>query len=142
MKRRVFNATCAQCCTVGVMLFTLVGCGGPAAAPTSTVSGKVSMGETPVEGSVVFQSPSTGKVFNGSLNGSGQYKIEEVEVGDYKVYLTPPQITQAPEGPEDAEKAAQMTTTIPDKYRSLESTDLTATVSEGEGNTVDFTLEP
>lgn len=115
----------------------LVGCG-ESPTPTASVSGTVTLDNNPVAGVATLQSGESGKVFTGILDSSGKFTIEAVDVGNYKVYLSPPQITTPPEGPEDARNQPQ--SEIPDGYLSMESTDLKAVVEEGKENTYTFAL--
>lgn len=111
--------------------------------PKAPVNGTVTLNEKPVAGTITFQSPETGKVFTGELDAAGKFQIEDVEVGDYKVYVTPPEITEAPEGPQDIAKLkANQKSSIPAGYQNLTTTDLTATVEAGKENPYQFDLKP
>lgn len=121
------------------LLALSTGCG-TKSTETVTIEGKVTLQKKPVSGSITFQSPETGAAFTGKLDSESRYKIEEVVLGEYKVYITPPQLDTPPEGPGDAKKT-KIKSSIPKGYQGIESTDLTATV-EAEKTSFDFILKP
>ena len=124
--------------TLLLIVFT-VGCsgGGPPVAP---VEGTVKLKDAPVNGVITFQSEKTGKIFVGVIDEGGSFKIDEAEIGDYKVLVTPPEITEPPEGPQDMKLFSQRPI-IPQIYGNLASTDLVATVEADKVNSYTFTLK-
>lgn len=143
MNRKILFSSNAGILATVFLLFSMVGCGGDEISkPTATVEGKVLLNDQPVEGTVVFQSPDTGGIFSSELDASGQFNIEQVEVGSYTVYVTPPQLTTPPEGPEDAKKSEELKSDIPAGYENIETSDLRANVEEGKTNSFTFELKP
>jgi len=122
---------------------TFIGCGGSGepVVEVITINGTVTYEGAPVtEGSVQFEDTSTGISSSAELGAEGAFSIETA-TGDYKVTVTPPmvEIDQGPDSP-PAEGYKEVDN-IPEKYRQLNSTDLTAKVTE-DGQTIDFDLKP
>ena len=115
-----------------------MGCG-PDGPPRGTVSGVVTYKDKPVtEGQVVFSAPERGQGAMANLDSTGKYSIPEgIEVGEYKVMVTPPPSNVAAGGPKPALKVY---TNLPEQYRNEATTDLKANVVEGE-NTFNFDLK-
>jgi hypothetical protein len=109
----------------------LPGCrGGP---PLGRVTGKVTFEGKPVgEGRVTFQNSGTGAGGEALLTPEGTFTLPNpLPVGDYQVTVMPLVVRQKadPRGPVvGVEKPAP---DIPEKYRSLGSTPLKATLVEG-----------
>ncbi len=122
-------------------LFCLVlGCGGPAKKPTENVTGRVTFEGKPVtEGEVHFYADD-GAAASVKLDSSGNFTIEQLPIGKYKVSVTPPQITEVPA--EDPSKMAppKKYENIPDGYQSEVTTDLVAEVKEGKENKFTFDM--
>jgi hypothetical protein len=106
--------------------------------PTGTVSGTVTFEGQPVdEGVVAFTNLKTGAGANAKLEAGGKFSLEKpLDVGTYRVVITPPTIDDLPGGAGDPSKMPKPKTypNIPRGYRSQESTDLEVTVKEGENN--------
>jgi hypothetical protein len=115
-----------------------MGCG-PDGPPRGTVSGVVTYKDKPVtEGQVVFSAPERGQGAMANLDSTGKYSIPEgIEVGEYKVMVTPPPSNVAAGGPKPPLKVY---TNLPEQYRNEATTDLKANVVEGE-NTFNFDLK-
>jgi hypothetical protein len=107
-------------------------------APTGQVAGTVTFeGKAVPQGRVTFQHPDTGYSDEALLNKDGTFAIQApMPVGDYKVYIIPLVVREQVDrrGPEVGveQKAAD----IPEKYRTIGGTDLTATVKEGKNDIV------
>lgn len=121
------------------------GCGGSTTytydGPTGQVSGKVTYKGQPVtEGQIIFQTIHGGAV--GQLGEGGAYSLSfkgqpAIPVGQHKVSIKPPK------GPPVVGEDAPVTVKhpmIPDQYQLTSTSDLTASVKEGE-NTLDFDME-
>ena len=152
-----------------VMLVVVAGCG-PSEEPTYPVTGKVTFADgNPVEGAAVSFVPDSGtKPAVGVTDAEGQYSLTTTSKGDgaragsYKVTIAkyegapeesvgegatladPMDITN--EYPEDydemraGQNVAASKNTLPTRYADPNTSQLTATVVEGE-NTFDFTVE-
>lgn len=132
-------------CFLLLLSIGIVGCGGGVdELPTANVEGTVLLGDRPVtEGKVTFFNPERGVPFAAPLDSSGHFKFEEpIEVGDYTVFITPPQSEKPPSGPEDMEAQAQAQPSIPAGYTEQTQSDLKAEVKEGQENKFDFKLNP
>lgn len=118
-----------------------VGCNGePPKKPDERVTGKVTNQGKPVtEGQVTFLGED-GESATVSLDSTGAFTIEVIAIGKYSVSITPPEMTEAPS--EDPGKMSTPKSTIPDKYQSEMTTDLTADVVEGGENDFTFDLKP
>ena len=112
-----------------------LGCGS-VEPPTGSLSGNVTYNGQPVTAGVVtLVNDQAGMGASGELDASGRYRIESVRTGQYKVA-----IHRQPPPPESGpEVFRSWKLNIPEKYQDLESSGLSATVSEGK-NTADFSL--
>ena len=122
------------------LLLSLAAAGcGPQGNPRGTVSGVVTYKDKPVtEGQVIFSAPERGQGASANLDATGTYSIPEgVEVGEYKVLVTPPPSNVAAGGPKTAPKVY---INLPEQYRNEATSDLEANVVEGE-NTFNFDLK-
>lgn len=135
MKRIGMNA---QWSVLLSILTSLVWCAGcrPEAPPTGSLSGKVTLNGQPLTmGTLTFVDDRTGTGASAELDASGSYDIKTIRTGHYRVaiYSPPPK----PESP--SQDVGAMKLNIPDKYRSPETSGLTATVKEGK-NSADFSF--
>lgn len=123
-----------------VLSLILVGCGGSAERPVMlSVTGKVTFeGAVVGEGKVAFLDPTTGLGGEGAIGSDGSYRLE-APTGTYQVSITPPmQVVDAgPNSPPSEEY--KKVDNFPDRYRSPDSSGLTATVS-AEKLTHDFNM--
>jgi hypothetical protein len=107
------------------------------------VTGKVTYKGQPVnEGQITFMSAMV--TATGDLGEDGSYTLSYmgrsgIPVGGYKAYITPPRPTTTA-GDEAAVPATVEHPMIPAKYQAAATTDLTATVKEGE-NTFPFDMQ-
>jgi hypothetical protein len=120
----------------------LSGCGGDG-TPVGEVSGKVTFQSNPVgEGRVTFQNTTkTGAADEALLNSNGTYALTKpLPVGEYKVMVTPLIVRQQVDGKGPVVGEEKPAPNIPQKYRTIGSTDLKATVKEGK-NDLDFDMK-
>jgi hypothetical protein len=125
-RRRIF------CCVwLGVLAVVLSGCG---SRFDSTVSGKVTLGTTPLtKGNVSFHPVSQGPVAIGTIAGDGSYSVSTgaeggLPAGEYKVTVV---ATDPP--PADEPEAAGLLLT-PAEYGDVKRTPLSFTVKPGKNN--------
>ncbi len=121
----------------------LVGCGsGVEPKVMGTVSGKVTLGDKALTiGRVAFVSSTVGASSFGDLKEGGTYTLGgPIPVGEYRVFITPPDLGDTPAGLESEQPQDELKD-VPEKYLDEATTDLKATVKEGE-NTCDFDLKP
>jgi hypothetical protein len=120
-----------------VCLGELVGCGGDGGEVSGSISGTVTCDGGPLTvGSVLFVNRDYGIGVEGPLDASGNFHIPAIRTGEYQVAIQPPPLP-SPEAMEKGEKAAP--SPVAPKYRSPETSGLTAQVKEGD-NTIDFRL--
>lgn len=123
---------------VACLLFP-AGCGGGMTSAKGKVSGKVMVnGEPLILGSVNLFSSETGVAASVPLTPDGTYAMTEgIDVGKYQVTITPPSFGGDGVG---SSSSFAKTSKIPEKYRSLPSSDLQVEVKKGE-NSFDFDLK-
>jgi hypothetical protein len=112
-----------------VVMACLPGCGPPA----GQVSGKVTFeGKSVTEGRITFQSLA-GPADEAVLESNGTYSIEKpLPVGEYKVTITPLVVRQQVDGKGPIVGVEKPAPDIPQKYRTIGTTDLRATVKDGK----------
>jgi hypothetical protein len=122
-------------------LLGLSGCGG-SGVPVGEVSGKVTFQSKPVgEGRVTFQNAQTGVADEARLNSDGTYALARpLPVGDYKVMVMPLIVRRQVDGKGPVVGDEKPAPNIPQKYRTIGSTTLKATVKEGK-NDLDFDMK-
>lgn len=127
---------------LAVVLTTALGCGGAdERPPLQSVEGQVLFNDQPVtEGTVTFEDAQTGAASTAELNAEGRYELN-VPDGTYQVTVAPPVVEVSSDPNSPPEQKFKDGANIPNKYRSAQSTDLSATVSE-ETTTHDFKLAP
>lgn len=114
------------------------GCGakGPA---VGSVEGQITFDKKPVtEGSVVFSNAQQGLAYVAPLNGEGQYRLANVNLAEYKVSVSPPEV-RVPDETSAGNVGLIVTpqgsipnpANIPSDFRATQSTPLKATVVEG-----------
>jgi hypothetical protein len=124
---------------LGIFL-CLTGCGsGPAAGE---VSGKVTFhGKAVAEGRVTFTNPQTGISDEALLDKDGTYVIKTaLPLGEYKVTVSPLIVRQQDDGKGPVVGMEKPAPDIPQKYRTIGSTTLKATVKEGK-NELNFDMK-
>lgn len=137
-------------CVLGLM--TTVGCGGGSdRPPLYPVEGIVTYNNDPVGNASVVFMPKEGLVAIGRTDETGKYKLltqgaEGAMAGDFDVVVNASeQLKEATaeevEGMSDRERAQLNRSLIPARYSKRETSQLTATVKEGEGNTFNFDLK-
>ncbi len=132
-------------------LTALVGCGGGETGESlgATVTGKVTLDGTPVEGATVTFRPTGGdqKGAFGRTDAEGNYTLSTsaatvgVAPGNYQVTVTKMEVAQSTgpqEGDPDYTGAPAPTpppkSLLPEKYSKANTSGLEATVTEGENN--------
>ena len=128
-------------CGLMLSLVMLAGCGdsGP---PRITGSVKITVmyDNKPVtEGEVSMVVPNSGKGASGTLGADGTVTIDEVEVGDYVVSVTPP--SPPDPDPENPAPPAKAYDNLPEKFRSETTSTLKASVKADVENTFTFELK-
>ncbi len=145
----------AAAITLGLVV--VAGCGTNApkreGPPTYPVSGTVTQAGTSVtDATVRFESADGSKGATGRTDAQGEYTLSTFAAGDgalagdYRVTIVKMEGDGAQAVSEDdpnytgAEEEVEMKNVLPEKYSNAETSDLTATVTEGT-NTLDFPLE-
>jgi len=128
-------------------LIFLTGCPGKGKGPKNSVSGKVTLGNQTVAGSVVFVY-ADGKEVGSPINAQGVYTIPDPPPGQVKVLVKPvgggagPALKPPPGGPEMPKlPGAGEGATPPAKYAAARTSDLTYEVKSGN-HTFDIPLKP
>jgi hypothetical protein len=121
---------------------SLTGCNSVKKVPVGEVSGKVTFEGKPVgQGIVTFMNPEVGAGDEAHLNPDGTYVVKTpMPVGEYKVFILPPIVYKKVDirGPEVGVEV--QTKEIPQRYRTIGTTELKATVKEGK-NQLDFDMK-
>ena len=131
------------CWSALLTICLLAGCGsGVEAKKTGTVSGKITVEGKPLtHGRVAFVSSTVGASSFGDLKEGGTYTLDgPIPVGEYRVFITPPDLGDTPAGLEPEQPQDELKD-VPEKYLDEETTDLKTPVTEGE-NTCNFDLKP
>lgn len=112
------------------LLAGVVGCGeGTVRKVEGTITGSVTFNGQPVtEGDVNFIAKETGVAAKAPLDSSGKYTLPAIEIGTYKVFVTPPPLAPPQEGVKVQIKTYN---NIPDKYRDETQTPESIDVVEG-----------
>jgi hypothetical protein len=119
----------------------LFGCRGKE-PPSGEVSGKVTFEGKPVtEGMIFFQNPETGASAEAQLTRDGTYTLgTPLPTGEYRVYLMPLIERRQVDGKGPVVGEPKAAPDIPEKYRTIGSTELRATVNEGK-NDLNFNMK-
>lgn len=140
-----------RACSLAALLAAALGCSGGksgpgSVGPTTTVTGKVTVGGKPLTGGMIaFHSAGDmSKNSSGAIKGDGTYEVTGVPPGECKVAIDNSSLKNAPTvaGGADVPGMAGATKYMPidAKYAKPESSGLTATV-KGEKDTADFDLK-
>ncbi|HWL08674.1 MAG TPA: hypothetical protein VNQ76_09725 [Planctomicrobium sp.] len=131
--------------TVCALLTFLTGCGTKVESPQVTpVSGQVRYrGELLTSGSITFIPPneSSNRPAIATIDKNGQFKLSSFKAGDgvapgeYRVV-----ISSLLSGPDIDNPGVPEVSAIPKKYSSIETTNLTATIPDGEKK-MEFTFD-
>ncbi|MCA9115024.1 MAG: hypothetical protein KDA79_08055 [Planctomycetaceae bacterium] len=115
------------------------GCGGADQQPESQVAGTVTFDGSPVKAGLInFEASAAGHAAQAKIE-DGSFKVEApIPPGSYKVSVTPP--ASGPPVPGESSPLPEAAD-IPEKYRTLESSDLKAEIREGDNN-LEFKLTP
>ncbi|WP_148080512.1 peptidase associated/transthyretin-like domain-containing protein [Roseimaritima ulvae] len=123
--------------TILLPLAMLTGCS--PSIPEATLSGNVTLNGKPYSDSAVMLIDlNSGQAGGTDIQPDGSFAIADpLPLGTYNVYLAPKALSEA-----EAASAAPITidTSVPDKYWSEHSTDITVTIEEGE-NTATIELK-
>ncbi|RCS47762.1 carboxypeptidase regulatory-like domain-containing protein [Bremerella cremea] len=116
-----------------VLLLAVAGCSQE--DPMGKVKGKVTFNDKPFtdEASVIFFNSQTGQATSANVDSAGAFQLEPIPLGSYKVFLAP----VIEEGYVDP-KPMKRNNSIPQKYWSEGTTDITYEVVDGEQ---DMTVE-
>ncbi|MBI3465007.1 MAG: carboxypeptidase regulatory-like domain-containing protein [Planctomycetes bacterium] len=119
------------CCALGLWL----GCS--PGETTYEIGGTVKFAGQPVsEGTVTFEETATRNTVQAQLGADGRYSLR-VPPGTYRVMVEPPLVAET--GVSDAGMTYKKVDNIPNKFRSSQSTTLTAKVDSAA--TLDFELK-
>lgn len=132
---------------LSVSLGVLTGCGGgdKSGDAGNAVTGKVTLNDKPVGGTVVFLY-ADGKEVAGPIGPTGEYVIANPPAGSVKVYIrgsgavAPPPTKGGPEMPKDGPAAGGGGVAPPPKYQSAATSGLTFEVKTGK-QTYDIPLK-
>jgi hypothetical protein len=107
-----------------------------------TVSGKVTFQGTAVgEGRITFTNPQTGASADALLDAGGGYALKApLPVGEYKVTVMPLIVRRQVGGKGPVVGDEKPAPNIPEKYRTIGTTDLKASVKEGP-NDLNFDMK-
>jgi uncharacterized membrane protein len=122
-------------CLLAVAACSAIGCG--ESSSTVTVHGNVTYQGNPLAGSVTFF-PTSGRPVNTALSADGHYEVE-LEPGDYTVtvnYTEP-----LPSGFKEGDPMPQPKIVLPPEYSTRARSTLSASVSEGQSEPINFDLK-
>ncbi len=116
------------------------GCNGSGEVPRYPIAGTVSFQGTPIaSGEITFEDPDSGFAAGGEIQ-DGSYELL-VPAGKFKVFISPGLVET---DPGDGESPPQMevadSAKVPEKYRRVDTTDLTAKVT-ASSTTFDFDMK-
>lgn len=131
-------------------LSLVLGCGGESGGPKNEVTGKVTLNDKVVAGTVVFVL-ANGKEAKCVIGPDGAYSITEIVPGQAKVYIEPPaagtglvqmkdKAGKAQEMPKDGPGTAGTGVAPPVKYRSAATSELAFEIKTGK-QTYDIPLK-
>ena len=138
---------CLVIATVGIVL--QAGCGKP--ATTASVTGSVTVSGKPVTGGMVRFYANDGRSVGGQIDSTGHYSVADAPLGENKVTVVtshlkgtgkPDRFADMSKPPEDAlpdPQAPPVYVEIDAAYESVDSTNMTVTVTVGE-NSIDLNL--
>jgi hypothetical protein len=114
----------------------LLGCGGRADTPTGEVSGKVTFEKKAVrEGRVTFTNPKAGTGDDALLQPDGTFALARpLPVGEYTVTVEPLIDRKQDDGKGPEVGVPRPAPDIPEKYRTIGTTELKAEVKEGKND--------
>lgn len=127
------------------MLLLLCGCGKP---EVGTVAGSVTLDGQPLSnGTIVFEDATRGVSVNAALAVDGTftartYDKQGLPPGSYQVAIRPGSVGsgEAPLVGEVDPNSTPSASTIPERYRSVKTSELTADVKLGDNSPFDFLL--
>jgi len=129
-------------CLALAVLSVCCGCGSASPTePTGTVHGTVTLnGESLPAVTISFENPARGLLATAQAREDGSYQLtEKLVTGEYAVWVQP--LKQAPASIEGIPSTSESTESgIPEKYRSVKTSDLTVTIVPGD-NQFDLVLQ-
>ncbi|HTN76823.1 MAG TPA: hypothetical protein VL096_16305 [Pirellulaceae bacterium] len=136
-----------RCLAMGIVAMLVIGSLSGCGAPVGKVQGKVTRNGAPLtEGAVIFQNADVSISVSANLQPDGSYVVETANrkglpPGDYKVAVMVSRIgsgeTPLAVAPGQAPPPKP---TIPEKYQSVETSGLTASVKAGDNSPFNFDL--
>lgn len=126
----------------------MAGCGGSETAPTSKVSGTVTLDGEPVADASVGFVPENGRPASGVTDESGRFTLTTFEPGDgavlgkHQVVITPhiPDEVAQDSSPEGMAKLAETEKRFPAKYGDKRKSGFEVEVKDGEPNEFTFDM--
>lgn len=127
---------------VGLLVLGISGCGGSAIKPgrkTGVVTGTITLNDQPLNGGVVCLTDDVdGDTAFGTVGSDGKFSVtynrgSNVPTGKYHITVSPPPPAVQPTPAELMKNPGKykVVNTIPVKYRTKTTTDLTAEIKEG-----------
>ena len=133
------NVSAVTACVA--ILLAAVGCGRPNMAK---VSGTVTSQGSPVADAIVQFVPTKGPGAAGRTDTEGQFSLTTLKPGD-GAFLGAFRVTVQPfvpgNDPDNPRPPPPPRSDIPDRYRTVDKTPITAEVVVGKKNIIDFTLD-
>lgn len=127
----------AACLCVVACCLVATGCG-DSGETTTTVSGAISYKGKPVTSGLINFLATGGRPMGGAIGADGAYEFE-LPPGDYQVRIDAP--PPLPEGFKEGDPLTNLgPRPLPEKYANFNTSGLTATVTAGEAQTIDFAL--
>ena len=113
---------------LGILFLFVLGC----SEPTGGISGKVTYKNAPVTtGSITFQMKSKGNAQEAKLDATGTYTMAApMPTGTYQAFYNPP--LPEPQDPSKGGRAPVVTSIVPKKYHSPETSPLSFEVKSGK----------
>jgi hypothetical protein len=135
------------CLLLVVAACSLAGCSRKPKVPWGTAEGKVTVAGEPVnQGTVIFDNRELGVSRMAELQTDGSFVQRSVDfpglpVGKYRVAISPLGISKGDWAPVTKAVPGMVATPIPEQYRTVEKSDLTAEVKEGKNAPFVFDLK-
>jgi hypothetical protein len=126
---------------------SFAGCSRKPTVPWGTAEGKVTVDGQPVnQGSVIFENRELGVSRMAELQPDGSFVQKSIDfpglpAGKYRVAVSPLGISKGDWQPVTKAAPGVVVTPIPEQYRSVDKSDLTAEVKEGKNPPFDFDLK-
>jgi hypothetical protein len=134
------------CLLVAAASLSAAGCSRKPTVPWGSAEGTVSVAGQPVnQGTVIFENTELGVSRMAELQADGSFVQKSVDfpglpAGKYRVAVTPLGISKGDWVPVAKGKPGLVVTPIPERYHSVDKSDLTAEVKEGKNAAFVFEL--